>query len=143
MLAAGATSWVERRPLLTARADFAAGLLPDGRVIVAGGTGAATAGIVRPQHPGQFVPRERALDSTEIYDPRTGAWAEAAPLAEARTACAGCVDWERGRFVVSGGRGEQAGPMQALLPLASVESFLPAEDRYDATLLSPCPWTEL
>ena len=142
MLAVGATSWVERRPLLTARSDFAAGLLPDGRVIVAGGTGAATAGTVRPQPPGQFAPRERALDSTEIYDPRTDAWAEAAPLAEARTACAGGVDWERGRFVVSGGRGEQAGPMQALLPLASVESFLPAEDRCEATPASPWPWTE-
>merc|ERR1711969_521081 len=88
MLAVGATSWVERRPLLTARSDFAAGLLPDGRVIVAGGTGAAPAGTDRPQHPGRSAPSDRALRSTEIYDPRTDAWAEAAPLAEARTACA-------------------------------------------------------
>jgi hypothetical protein len=56
--------------LLTARYKHTAGLLPDGRVLIAGGSD------------------ERdwngALNSTEIYDPRTGRFSAAASLADSR-----------------------------------------------------------
>jgi hypothetical protein len=49
------------------RSDFGAGLLPDGRVLVAGG--------YRP---------EVAMADAEIFDPATGAWTPTAALAEGR-----------------------------------------------------------
>ena len=68
-------------PLSQPRAAFAAGLLPDGRVLLASGAGT-----------------ERLV---EAYDPATNAWG---PLPDLHHARAGCVAWVvGGQVVVAGG----------------------------------------
>lgn len=54
---AGAGRWQELAPLKTARSRFGVARLPDGRIVVAGGRGAAG-----------------ALASVELYDPAADAW---------------------------------------------------------------------
>jgi len=64
-----------------------ASLLNDGRVLVVGGTGSD----------------EKALDSAEFYDPKSGTWTETASLARARTDHTANVLGD-GRVLVAGGR---------------------------------------
>ncbi|MBK8038201.1 MAG: tandem-95 repeat protein [Verrucomicrobiaceae bacterium] len=61
-------TWSTTGPLATARYDHRAALLPDGRVLVAGGTGTSA-----------------ALSSTEIYNPATGTWSSGPTLSSVRT----------------------------------------------------------
>ncbi|MGC2721851.1 MAG: kelch repeat-containing protein, partial [Candidatus Acidiferrales bacterium] len=56
--------------LITARYKHSAGLLPDGRVLIAGGSDARD--------------WSGALASAEIYDPKTGRFTLTAPLSDAR-----------------------------------------------------------
>ncbi len=62
-------AWGALAPMATARRDHAAVALPDGRILVAGGVGAAG------------VP----LGTTEIYDPVANTWKPGPPLATPRT----------------------------------------------------------
>jgi hypothetical protein len=59
--------WEAVAAMKSARSDFGAGLLPDGRVLVAGG----------------YRPEVAGADA-EIFDPATGAWAATTALAEGR-----------------------------------------------------------
>ncbi len=61
-------SWRAAAPLATARRDFTASLLPDGRVLVAGGIDARASG----------------LSSTEIYDPIADRWEKGTPMTRPR-----------------------------------------------------------
>ncbi len=61
-------TWSSTGSLAAARYDHRAELLPDGRVIVAGGTGTGA-----------------ALTSTEIYNPATGTWSSGPVLSTGRT----------------------------------------------------------
>jgi WD40 repeat protein len=61
-------TWTRTGSMTTARANFSATLLPDGKVLVAGGTSAS--GV--------------ALASAELYDPATGTWTATASLPAAR-----------------------------------------------------------
>lgn len=57
-------TWSVTGTMLTPRYNHTATLLPDGRVLVAGGD----------------IPPDRAVDSAELYDPSTGTWSPTAGL---------------------------------------------------------------
>lgn len=78
-------------------------VLPDGRVLVVGGVGAAN----------------RALSSVQIYDPQHDAWLDAAPLVRARFQHAAALMAD-GRVLVSGGL------FSSKTPLTSAEVYDPA-----------------
>ena len=90
----------ELSPMRQGRASFAAGLLNDGRVIVAGGWG-NDADAIRRGAPNPDL----KLDHCEIYSPASDSWTEAAPMKHGRTHAAGCVT-RTGLFVVVGGRAQ-------------------------------------
>lgn len=74
---------VERMP--EAMAGMASALLPDGRVLVAGGCDATS-----------------CVSDTRVFDPRTDAWSEAAPMRRARARATTTVLAD-GRVLVAGG----------------------------------------
>jgi hypothetical protein len=77
VLAADGSGWSDLPPLTGARVTAAAALLPDGKVLVAGGrTGAAD---------------HTALNTAELWDPATQKWTALPPMAHKRTNCAACV----------------------------------------------------
>ncbi len=77
-------AWEETGSLLEGRSHFAAVRLVDGRVLVAGGTaGTHEHGSTCTGAP-DCGPLGDTLASTEIYDPATGTFTGAGPLAEAR-----------------------------------------------------------
>ncbi len=120
LLVAGAPALAQGRVtsgghLATARLDHTATLLPDGRLLVVGGRG---------------VDGLTALASAELYQPRTGRWAPAAPLRTGRAQHTATL-LPDGRVLVAGGvavAGE--GDAAAFLALASVELFSPATGRW-------------
>jgi hypothetical protein len=79
--------WSPTASMRVARRDHVAALLPDGRVLVAGGIDGDGA----------------TLADAEIYDPATGAWSDAAPMPEGHRA-ARVVALADGRVLVSGGQ---------------------------------------
>jgi len=82
--------WTRTGDLRLARYSHSATLLADGRVLVAGGSGARSA-----QSNG-------TLRSAEVYDPATGEWTETAPLTDARFGHP-AVRLNDGRVLVVGG----------------------------------------
>jgi N-acetylneuraminic acid mutarotase len=76
-------TWTRTADMHVARAGHRAVLLPDGRVLVAGG-GGRVGYDCHSSHPNCTV--AESLGSAEIYDPATGAWTETGPLGEARLA---------------------------------------------------------
>jgi len=89
---------------------FAVSALPDGRVLVAGGL------LIN------FSQHGRALDSAEIWDPDSGAWAEIDHLLSPRLGAV-AVTLSDGRVLVVGGVPEWGGDV----PLASAEIFDPGD----------------
>lgn len=65
-------TWTQTGSLTSARTEHTATLLPDGRVLVVGGTSVANSGD------------EYTLASAELYDPRTGTWTPTGSLATPR-----------------------------------------------------------
>lgn len=108
--------WSRSGLLNTARTTTAASVLLDGRVLVAGGT---------------FMDREspeppRVLDSSELWDPRTGTWSSTGKLAEARSAAA-AVTLADGRVLIVGGVSSlESAPIQQ----ASAEWYDPNTGRW-------------
>jgi hypothetical protein len=98
VLAADGSGWAALPPMATARVGAAAGRLPGGQVIVAGGDGA--------DGNGDGDGDDEALASAELWDPATGAWAALPPMAQPRRFAAGCV-LPSGRFAVLGGEDEE------------------------------------
>jgi len=66
---AAAGTWLTNRPMLTARQHHIATLLPDGKVLVAGGDQGGANGI---------------LANAELYNPATGSWTPTGPMIHAR-----------------------------------------------------------
>lgn len=100
MLEPGASEWIELAPMRRSRVHFAAGVLPDGRVIVAGGV----IPDVKQSRPGETIYR------AEIYDPLSNTWEEIAPLPPSCRAATGGWITSNGRFAVYGlGPGAGAG----------------------------------
>ena len=86
------------------RMGCAAGLMHDGSLLVAGGDELEGGAESR---------------AVERYEPGLNRWSRVPPMQEARGQCRGCVT-AAGCFVVSGGRGRNA------VPLQSVEVFTPS-----------------
>ena len=106
-------------PLMEARSEHAAALLPDGRVLIVGGWD-----------------RERRLASAEIWDPATGTFTGVGPLAEPRWGHSATA-LPDGRVLVVGGWDE--GSAEVWDPLSGTFRFTspPKEERslHTATLL--------
>eukprot|EP01046_Picozoa_sp_COSAG06_P077526 COSAG06_NODE_25287_length_640_cov_1.585952_1_plen_199_part_10 len=90
MLAADGSGWSDLPPLMGARAFPAAALLPDGKVLVAGGMSAPAA--------------DTALNTAEMWDPATQKWTALPPMAHKRYCAAACI-LSSGQVAVVGGAG--------------------------------------
>jgi N-acetylneuraminic acid mutarotase len=109
--------WSRSGLLNTARTETAATLLLDGRVLVAGGL-----------YLDRSAPEQtRALDSGEVWDPRTGAWSRTRPMAETRIG-ASAVTLADGRVLVVGGSMNRE---RAPIELASAEIYDPASGSWN------------
>jgi hypothetical protein len=96
-----------------ARENHTATLLPDGRVLVAGGDRPAR-GAAQPY-----------LAGAEIYDPATGEWTATGSLLTARASATATL-LRDGRVLVAGGSGfEVAGVSETVTALAGAELFDP------------------
>ncbi len=84
---AASLGWSTSAPLASARGSHTATLLPNGKVLVAGGDGATG-----------------MLASTELYDAATGAWASTGSLAQARSSHTATL-LPGGKVLVVGGSG--------------------------------------
>jgi hypothetical protein len=93
MLAADGSGWSDLTvpPLLAVRGSPAAALLPDGKVLVAGGQSHF--------RPGDGF--DSALNTAELWDPATQKWTALPPMACKRSCAAACV--LSGRVAVVGG----------------------------------------
>jgi N-acetylneuraminic acid mutarotase len=89
-------TWRQSAPLSQARFDHTATLLPDGRVLVTGGTRIWDAW----DDPGAL------LSSVEIYDPVSDTWSDLSSLQQARTEHTATL-LPDGRVLVTGGRANQ------------------------------------
>ncbi|MBM3944899.1 MAG: hypothetical protein FJ317_05330, partial [SAR202 cluster bacterium] len=91
-------AWMETGEMVNERQSPAVALLPDGRVIVAGGTNTS----IDP------------YNSTEVWDPATGQWSDAGDMSNYRETPQ-AVTLKDGRPLVTGGRSK------TFRPLADVE----------------------
>jgi len=95
-------AWTATGAMSARRRGHAAVLLPDGRVLVAGGSG-LDAGDELPIPPADGTRRHfTTLRSAEIYDPRTGTWTPVAQMKWGREDASAFV-LKGGRVLVSGG----------------------------------------
>ncbi|MFE9580919.1 Kelch repeat-containing protein [Nocardia sp. NPDC006044] len=112
--------WTPTRTSMTVpRSMHSATLLPDGRVLVAGG--------VKPRVGTNDV---GSVNSAELYDPRTDTWAPTEPMADERTSHQ-AVLLADGRVLVVGG-GAVLGH-EDVAPTAFCEIFDPATGKWSAT----------
>ncbi|WP_437937919.1 Kelch repeat-containing protein [Sorangium sp. So ce341] len=102
-------TWTPRASMATSRVDHTATLLPDGKVLAAGGE----AGI-------------HILPSAELYDPETDTWTPVAPMNDARHAHGAAILQPSGKVLVAGGWGLSG-------ELASAELYDPESDTWTPT----------
>lgn len=102
--------------MTTPRTDHTATLLGDGQVLIAGGDGDQSVGIV-------------ALASAELYDPRIGTFSPTGSMATARMFHS-ATRLADGRVIIAGGADEVGG---SLNPLVSAEVFDPRSGAFNAT----------
>jgi choice-of-anchor C domain-containing protein len=107
-----AGTWSKTGPMFTGRFDHTATRLADGRVLAAGGA--------------QWAGSNIALASAELFNPATGTYSPAGPLATARYGHTATLLAD-GRVLVAGGYSS------ALSTLASAELFDPAKKIWIAT----------
>jgi Flp pilus assembly secretin CpaC len=82
---AKASGWTTNGPLLTGRYHHTATLLPNGQVLVAGGSTLST-----------------AFSSAELYDPATGTWKSTSPMNSVRRDATATM-LPNGKVLVAGG----------------------------------------
>jgi hypothetical protein len=114
-------TWRATGNMIEGRAWHAATLLPNGKVLVAGGTW-STCGPDR-------CGAELALASAELYDPASGTWSVTGSLSEARGYIAATLLRTGSVLVAGGGSVSDIG----LRPLASAELYDPASGTWSVT----------
>src|SRR6266566_276840 len=110
-------SWSAAAHLSTGRAEHAATLLKDGRVLVAGG----------------FDGRGQPLASAELYHPATNRWTVSAPMHQVRAGPTAIL-LKDGRVMVVGGFGstvEDGGALPS--PVSSAEIYDPRTNQWSIT----------
>src|ERR1019366_8126321 len=105
---ATAGAWSTTSSLITARSSHTATLLPNGTVLVAGGTNSYS-----------------AFRSAELYDPATGTWSATGNLTTPRNAHTATV-LPNGTVLVAGGNTISGGGSGATTPLRSADLYDPA-----------------
>ncbi|MGI8686220.1 MAG: kelch repeat-containing protein [Acidimicrobiales bacterium] len=122
----GTGSWRRTAPMVVARGEFTATLLPDGRVLAVGGHAEGA---------------NKGLGSAELYDPVAETWAPTGALLSARFShAATLLDGPRcdrkgspawcGRVLVSGGTETESGRS----PVSSAETYDPGTGRWSRVL---------
>jgi hypothetical protein len=106
--------WTKIGPMATSRINHRAVRLLDGRVLVTGGNSSYA--------------NETIVASAEIYDPRTGAWRETAPMQTARRGHVAAV-LKDGRVLVAGG---SSGHFKVNRQLSAAEVFDPKTEKWTA-----------
>jgi hypothetical protein len=114
-------SWTTTGSMITPREGHTATLLPDGKVLVAGGVDRTTSN-----------PMGTMLASAELYDPASGTWSATGSMGTARESQTATL-LPNGKVLVAGGAGNvrMAGGSFALL--ASAELYDPATGTWTAT----------
>jgi hypothetical protein len=105
--------------MIDARVDFTATLLPDGKVLVAGGDRGWNA-----------VPR--ALASAELYDPATRTWTATASMTSGRYRHTATL-LPNGKVLVAGGNVDSSGVVGIGCCLATAELYDPSSGTWTAT----------
>ncbi|MFN2506291.1 MAG: kelch repeat-containing protein, partial [Acidimicrobiales bacterium] len=103
--------WSATGALLTARMFHTATLLPDGRVLVVGGS---------------VAPLDEGFSSAEIYDPTTETWAETGALNVPRVGHSATLLADGSVLVAGGAR-------RGAMPTAAAEVYDPARDKWTLT----------
>src|SRR5581483_9647717 len=124
-----ANMWTTAAPMSSPRIYHTSTLLPDGKVLVVGGTGGA--GLPQP------------VDSAEIYDPVSNTWSPAATLPGARSGHTATL-LSNGKVLVAGGWMDSSGAPasngfiydQVADAWVATGSFVDARSGHTATLLS-------
>jgi N-acetylneuraminic acid mutarotase len=112
-------TWTPTGNMNQPRGDYTATLLPDGKVLVAGGAGGAV-GMTD-------------FDSAELYDPATGTWTFTGSLHQARRAHTATL-LPNGKVLVAAGLYELPNSiLQSATPLSSAEIYDPATGTWTAT----------
>ncbi|MEV0171660.1 kelch repeat-containing protein [Streptomyces sp. NPDC050803] len=111
-------TWEPGRPMAAARTGHSATLLPDGRVLVAGG--------LRPRDTRTVL----TLAAAELFDPDTGTWTPARDMLDPRWHHAAAL-LPDGRVLAVGGLTATERPV--LTPLGWCETYDPLGDRWTAT----------
>jgi hypothetical protein len=94
-------AWSDGGAMAVAREGHLATLLPDGRVLVAGGRSGR--------------PSSAALESTELFDPASGSWASGPSMSVPRVFAAATL-LPDGRVIVAGGTSrEEQGPVEVFV----------------------------
>ncbi|MGW6946698.1 Kelch repeat-containing protein [Streptomyces xanthophaeus] len=112
--------WSDAGPMGQARFGHSATRLPDGRVLVAGGTA--------PRSPGS----ETSLSSAEVFDPSSGRWAPTGPMLDAR-AFHPAVALPGGGVLVAGGWAVTRRDWRGGAGLAYCERYDPHTGRWAPT----------
>lgn len=100
ILPLGSTEWATTSRFNWERTFHTASLLPDGRVLVAGGTGRV---VLKEGEEEPLFRGNKDLNSAEIYDPKTDEW-ENAPDMAYKKQLAQAITLEDGRVMIIGGR---------------------------------------
>jgi hypothetical protein len=124
--------WMQAGRLTDPRAWHTANLLPDGRVIVAGGEW-------------HYCPdngdwcREHTLGTTEVYDPATRAWSPGPPLGVARSSHTSTLLADGSLFAVGGSLDVRPIPDFKVVTLAGTELYAASASAWTAAPSLPRP----
>jgi N-acetylneuraminic acid mutarotase len=100
LLAAGSTEWLKTEVTHFERSFHIAVLLPDGRLLVAGGSGREV--LTEEEAQDRPFRGRQDLTSAEVYDPKTGEWSDVASMEMSRQSAGGAL-LQDGRVLVAGG----------------------------------------
>ena len=119
-----ANAFLKSNDLSEARTNHSQALLPDGSVLVAGGSGGPESDV--------------SIATAELFDPRQGAWTRIAPLGQGRTGHTATVLAD-GRVLVAGGESASRGQRRSL---ATAEVYEVATRSWRSAGEMACPRSE-